>query len=81
VDSTQKNYHLRFAYGKLMEAPNWVTFRWHILPISQDYYKIGYVGVKYFPNNPNFTSKQGPPNDTELQIKEIKLELLNRHYH
>jgi len=80
VDTTQNTFKFRFAYGKLMQAPDWVTFKWHILPISQDYFKIGYFGIKYHPNDIRF-NKLGPPNDTELQIKEIKLQLLNRHYH
>ena len=80
VDTTQTYYKNRFAYGKLMQAPDWVTFRWRIILTSQDYYKIGFVGVKYHPNNADL-AQPGPPHDTEIQIKEIKLELLNRHYY
>lgn len=52
----------------------WTTFTWRFIPTHQNYYKLGYIGVKY--NADSYSAPPGPPVTTEVQIKQIKLEAI-----
>ena len=77
ADTTQTDFKYKYNYGILMVSTTWNTFSWHIIPTSQDYYRIGFLGLKYLANP--FYTKRGPDITTEIQIKEIKLQLIRRY--
>ena len=67
MNTTATSSEDKYNYGILMVSTTWNTFSWHIIPTSQDYYRIGFLGLKYLADP--FSKLPGP-----LMIQKFRLE-------
>ena len=63
-----------YSYATFAVTTAWTTLTWRFIPIHQNFFRIGYIGVTYIADG--FPDPPGPLITTELQIKQIKLEAI-----
>ena len=63
-----------YNYATFAVTTEWTTLTWRFIPIHQNFFRIGFIGVKYYADG--FDTPPGPLVSTELQIKQIKLEAI-----
>jgi len=70
-----------YNYSILMVSTTWVTYSWHIIPTAQNYYQLGFLSLTSWANPAYYaySGRNGPKTDSEIQIKEIKLQLIRRY--
>jgi hypothetical protein len=76
VDTTRSGRGM-FSYGTLCVTTTWQVLTRRIIPTNSNYFQFGFIGVKYNANgHTSEFSLKGPKIQTQLQIKEIKLQAI-----
>lgn len=76
IDTTSDSSgYQNFSYGTYMINTAWTTYTWRFIPTQANYFMLGYISAIYYANSYSLIS--GPPFSTEVQIKEIKLQMIS----